>query len=275
MNIMVTGAAGGYGSYAVNFLKEFAPNDNIIALVRDNTKKAELEAKGFEVRVADYADLSGLTKAMQGVDRLLFVSVPVFDLQKNVVAAAKASGVKYIAYTSICEPQYSKFGLEINHKQTEELIRQTGIPHTFLRNGWYVEMMMPYIEASAKMGVFPYYAGDAKVAWVAKRDLAEAGARVIANGCDEEILELSGNAVTYAELAKSTGKAMEIKPVSRNEFLAVMAKSGISQMGMMLAQSYQDYAVQGNNGEEKLTSDVLEKVIGHKLTKVEDLMSSM
>ncbi|MBR5684201.1 MAG: NmrA family NAD(P)-binding protein [Ruminococcus sp.] len=164
MNIMITGAAGGYGSYAINFLKEFAPNDNIIALVRDNGKKADLEAKGFEVRVADYSDLSGMTKAMEGVDRLLFVSVPVFDLQKNVVEAAKASGVKYIAYTSICEPQYHKFGLEINHKQTEELIRQTGIPHTFLRNGWYLEMMMPYLEASAKMGAFPYYAGDAKVA---------------------------------------------------------------------------------------------------------------
>lgn len=272
MNIMVTGAAGGYGSYAINFLKEFAPNDNIIALVRDNSKKADLEAKGFEVRVADYADLSGMTKAMQGVDRLLFVSVPVFDLQKNVVAAAKASGVKYIAYTSICEPQYKKFGLEINHKQTEELIRQTGIPHTFLRNGWYLDMMIPYLETAVKTGVFPYYAGEAKLAWAAKRDLAEAGARVIANGCDEEILELSGNAVTYEELAKSAGKAMEIKPVSRDEFMAFMAKSGISQMGMMLATSYQDYAVQGNNGEEKLTSAVLENVIGHRLMTAADMI---
>lgn len=272
MNIMVTGAAGGYGSYAINFLKEFALKDNIIALVRDNSKRVALEAKGFEVRVADYSDLSGMTKAMQGVDRLLFVSVPVFDLQKNVVAAAKASGVKYIAYTSICEPQYKKFGLEINHKQTEELIRQTGIPHTFLRNGWYLEMMMPYLEASAKMGAFPYYAGDAKVAWAAKRDLAEAGAIVIAYGCDEEILELSGNAVTYAELARSSGKDMEIKPVSRNEFMAVMARSGIPQMGMMLAQSYQDYAVQGSNGEEKLTSAVLEKVIGHKLLTAAEMI---
>ena len=38
---------------------------------------------------------------------------------------------------------------------------------------------------------------------------------------------------------------MEIKSVSRNEFMAGMAKSDILQMGMMLAQSYQDYAVQG------------------------------
>ena len=133
-------------------------------------------------------------------------------------------------------------------------------------------MMMPYLEASAKIGVFPYYSGDAKVAWMAKRDLAEAGARVVADGFDEEILELSGNAVTYAELAKSTGKAMEIKPVSRNEFMAVMAKSGISQKGMMLAQSYQDYAAQGGNGEEKLTSAVLEKIIGHKLMTAVEMM---
>ena len=274
MNIMITGAAGGYGSYAINFLKEFASNDNIIALVRDNGKKADLEAKGFEVRVADYSDLSGMTKAMEGVDRLLFVSVPVFDLQKNVVEAAKASGVKYIAYTSICEPQYHKFGLEINHKQTEELIRQTGIPHTFLRNGWYLEIMIPYLQYAKNKGVFPYYAGDAKLAWAAKRDLAEAGARVIANGCDEEILELSGNAVSYPELARAVDSSIEIKLMSREECMAIIAKSGMTQLGMVGATAYQDYAVQGNNGEEKLTSAVLEKIIEHKLSKIEDLMSS-
>ena len=112
MNIMVTGAAGGYGSYALDYLKRLAPDANIYGLVHNAAKGKELEEEGIQVRVADYADRKALVEAFDGIDRLLFVSVPVFELQRNVVAAAKEAGVKFIAYTSIADPQYSKFGLE-------------------------------------------------------------------------------------------------------------------------------------------------------------------
>ena len=56
MNIMVTGAAGGYGTYALEYLKKYAPNDAIIAQVRDKAKAKALEKQGYEVRAADYAD---------------------------------------------------------------------------------------------------------------------------------------------------------------------------------------------------------------------------
>lgn len=141
-------------------------------------KKAELESQGFTVRVADYADVNAMVQAFDGIDRLLFVSVPVFDLQKNVVEAIRQSNIGFVAYTSLCHPEYSKFGLEINHRQTEELIRATGIPHTFLRNNWYMEIVMPLLTTAVKTGDFPYYAGDSKVSWAAKSDLAEAELRL-------------------------------------------------------------------------------------------------
>lgn len=40
MNIMVTGAAGEYGSLALKHLKKLVPNENIFALVRDNKKES-------------------------------------------------------------------------------------------------------------------------------------------------------------------------------------------------------------------------------------------
>ena len=54
--------------------------------------------------------------------------------------------------------------------------------------------------------------------------------------------------------------------------MAIIAKSGMSQLGMIGATAYQDYALQGNNGEEKLTSAVLEKVIGHRLMTAAEMM---
>ena len=276
MNIMVTGAAGEYGSLALKHLKKLVPNENIFALVRDNKKKVELEAQGFTVRVADYADVNAMVQAFDGIDRLLFVSVPVFELQKNVVDAIKKSNISFIAYTSLCHPEYKKFGLEINHKQTEELIRATGIPHTFLRNNWYMEIVMPLLTTAMKTGDFPYYSGDSKVSWAAKSDLAEAGAKVIAGGEYPEILELSGKAVTFAELAEEvkavTQHPLNIRNVSKSEFTEAMKRTDISDQGLMFATVWQDYAVNGNNGEAELTADVLESVIGHKLMTVADML---
>lgn len=276
MNIMVTGASGEYGSLALKHLKKLAPNENIFALVRDNKKKAELESQGFTVRVADYADVNAMVQAFDGIDRLLFVSVPVFDLQKNVVEAIRQSNIGFVAYTSLCHPEYSKFGLEINHRQTEELIRATGIPHTFLRNSWYMEMVLPMLMTSAKNGDYPYFAKNAKLGWTAKTDLAEAGAKVIAGGEYPEILELSGNAISYEELAKevesATEKPLNIRLVSKEEYTVSMKKAGISDMGLMLGTAYQEYAQKGNNGEAELTADVLESVIGHKLMTAAEMI---
>ena len=279
MNIMVTGAAGGYGSYALDYLKRFAPDANIYGLVHNAAKGKELEEEGIQVRVADYADRKVLVEAFDGIDRLLFVSVPVFELQRNVVAATKEAGVKFIAYTSIADPQYSKFGLEINHRQTEQLIAESGIPYVILRDNWYLELVTDYMKAAVKAGRFPYYAGTGKIAFALKREYAEAGARVIAGGEYPQVLTLAGKPVSFPELAKLTeeaaGRKLDIYETSKGKFLMEFAAGEISDLGRMLAASYQDYAFAGNNGEEDLTTDDFETVLGHPVTPLADAIREL
>lgn len=279
MNIMVTGAAGGYGNYALDYLKGFAPDANIYGLVHNAAKGKTLEKKGIKVRVADYADRKALVNAFDGIDRLLFVSVPAFDLQKNVVAAAKEAGVKFIAYTSIADPQYSKFGLEINHRQTEKLIAESGIPYVILRDNWYLELVADYMKAAVKTRRFPYYAGTGKIAFALKREYAEAGARVIAGGKYPQVLTLAGKPVSFPELAKLTeeaeGKKLDIYETPKGKFPMEFAAGEITDLGRVLAASYQDYALAGNNGEENLTADVFEKVLGHPLTPLADAIKEL
>ena len=280
MKIMVTGAAGGYGHYAVDYVKQFAPEAEVYGLVRNSDDAAVLEAKGIYARIGDYSDKSSLVRAFEGIDRLLFVSVPVYELQINVVAAAKEAGIKFIAYTSIHDPQFTKFGLEINHRQTEELIRQSGIPHTFLRDSWYLEIPAPMVEMAIRTGKFPYYADDdKKITWALKREYAEAGARVITGHGYEEAVELAGKPISYRELGELAqqliDKEIEILKVSRDEFNRMMAASGISQMGLIGASAYQDYTAAGNNGETESTSDSFEKVLGHSLTPLVDALKEL
>lgn len=276
MNIMVTGATGGYGSYAVEFVKKFAPEARLYGLIHNPAKAAGLEAKGIIPRIGDYSDKDSMLEALKGIDRLLFVSVATPGVQKNVVDAAVEDGVKFIAYTSLHDLQYEKFGLEINHRQTEEWIRESGIPHTFLRNGWYLEMAAPMAAAAIRTGEYPYFAGESKVAWALKREYAEAGARVITGEGFSEVLELSGEPVSYREIGeaaqKLTDKKIELRAGSREEYQPAMRGSGISQMGLMLADAYQAYAAAGNNGEEDSKPDTFERTLGHPLTPLAEAL---
>lgn len=279
MKIMVTGAAGGYGHTAVDYVKQFAPEAELYGLVRNADDAAVLEAKGIHARIGDYADKGSLVKAFDGIERLLFVSVPVHELQINVVEAAKEAGIQFIAYTSIADPQYSKFGLEVNHRQTEQLIRESGIAHTILRDNWYTELIADFVKACVKTGKFPYYATEGKVAFALKREYAEAGARVIAGGNYPEILTFAGTPVSFAELAeaaeKAGGKKLDVRIVSKEEFPASFREGEISQLGRMMGTNYQEYVLAGNNGEEELTPDDFEKTLGHPLTRLDEALKEL
>ncbi|WP_054749946.1 NmrA family NAD(P)-binding protein [Lacticaseibacillus thailandensis] len=213
--------------------------------------------------MADYTDYDAMVAALRGIDRLLFVSISNPAAQQVVINAAKAAGVQFIAYTSIADPQYNKFGLQDNHHQTEVAIAASGIAHTFLRNGWYLELMQDYLAAAAKNNTAPYFATHGQIAWALKREYAEAGARVIATATTLEVVTLTGEPITYQQLAEATstavGRDLQSTAVSRKEFTHIMAQWDISEQGAMLATSYQDYTLQGNNGEASLSPITFEK----------------
>lgn len=72
MKIMVTGANGGYGHYAIQYLKEFAPaGTELYGLVRDDKKAQQLMKQGITPRIGDYSNVASLVEAFKGIDRLL------------------------------------------------------------------------------------------------------------------------------------------------------------------------------------------------------------
>ena len=143
---LITLASSHFGSLAIDFLlKENIPAKNIIATVRDPKKGEKLKEKGIEIRIADYSKPETLKEAFKGVDKLLFISgipgqaVPRDVQHKNVIEAAKACGVKYIAYTSLINCEKNPAILSGDHKATEKMIKESGIKYSLLRNNWYLE----------------------------------------------------------------------------------------------------------------------------------------
>ena len=52
---------------------------------------------------------------------------------------ATAADVALLAYTSILGGPATRFPVADDHHVTEQAIEKSGLPFTFLRNGWYTE----------------------------------------------------------------------------------------------------------------------------------------
>jgi NAD(P)H dehydrogenase (quinone) len=139
--IAITGSTGKLGRLAIEQLKAKLPGAELIALARTPAKAANL---GVAVRPADYSDPASLELALAGVQALLLVSSNEIGSRvaqhRNVIAAAKKSGVRWIVYTSLLHADTSAIvSLADEHLATEADLKASGLTFTILRNGWYTE----------------------------------------------------------------------------------------------------------------------------------------
>lgn len=284
MKYLVTGATGQLGGYALKYLRSYVPASGIVALARDEVKAKTLRDSGIEVRTGSYDDPASLEKAFHGIDRMLFISsLPGENIDrqhqhKNVVDAAKKSGVSFIAYTSVANARDSHCMVAPDHKYTEQLISASGIDHVFLRNNWYLENEKSIIDGALQGGRFVYGAGGGQVGWALKREYGEAAARILSGvtGAVGDILELSGKPATYAELAsalrEASGKDFEVLSLDSDGYRKSLEAAGVPQ-------GFADYLVamhaEIKDGVLDVESKDFEKVLGKPLTSLKDAVAEL
>src|ERR1700736_2067978 len=76
--ILVTGASGDIGRKTLLHLLKLKPANELIGLARDPSKAPDLAAKGIEIRQGDYYDRASLSRAFQGVEKLMLTSTHRF-----------------------------------------------------------------------------------------------------------------------------------------------------------------------------------------------------
>lgn len=243
--IAVTGATGQLGHLVVEQLKTRVPAESLVALVRDPAKAVDL---GVEVRAADYDEPATLAAALAGVDVLLLISSDAIGQRvaqhRNVIEAAKATGVKRIAYTSILRADDTPIGLGVEHRATEALIRESGLAYTLLRNGWYLENYAGAIAGALHAGAFVGSADQGRISAAARADYADAAAIVLtSDGHEGQTYELAGDeAFTMAELAaetsRQTGRDLPYNNLPEDAYAEVLKSIGLPPpVAAMLAQS--------------------------------------
>lgn len=237
MSIVVTAATGHLGTLVIDELLQRVPADQVVAVARNAEKAAALAERGVEVRIADYNDTDALAKAFAAGDTVLLIS----GLEPNrreqhraVISAARDAGVARIAYTSVLGGPAADFDLAADHIATEQAILESGLPYTFLRNGWYSEVYTDQIPAQLANGVVGS-AGDGRIASAPRRDYAAAAAVVLTgDGHENKAYELNGDtafslAEYAAELSEQSGQNVAYRNVTPAEHQQILAGAGIPE----------------------------------------------
>ena len=275
--IAITGATGQLGQHVIESLLKTVPASQIVAIVRNPAKATALSQQGITVRQADYSDEAALTAALQGIDKLLLISSSEVGQRasqhRNVINAAKAAHVKFIAYTSLLHADTSPLGLADEHVATEKMLAESGIAYALLRNGWYTENYLASAPAALEHGMFIGAAGEGKIASATRADYAAAAARVISeDGHSGKTYELAGDAgwtlsQLAAELAKQSGKKVVYQNLSEADFAAALKGVGLPAG---LADMLADSDAGASKGGLFDDSHTLSKLIGRPTTSLAD-----
>jgi NAD(P)H dehydrogenase (quinone) len=215
LTIAIIGATGQFGSDIIEALLARGVNTtDILALGRDSGRLEQLAGRGLRTASIDLTDEEGTAATLTGVETLLLISVggPGEGLAPRTAAvnAAAATGVPHIVYTSALNAPTTTFVLAAEHKATEDVITASGIPATFLRNGWYTDNLGQDFETARTRGVIANSVGDGRLATAPRRDFAEAAAVVLTTpGHEGTAYELSADtAWNYSEFADAAQQVL-------------------------------------------------------------------
>ncbi len=282
MTLAITAATGQLGTLVVEEVLRAVPADNVVLVVRDPARAAGFAERGVTVRHGDYDDPASLADAFDGVEKLLLISGS--EVGRRVaqhtaaVHAARQAGVRHIAYTSAPHADTTTLRLAPEHKATEAAIRESGVPFTFLRNGWYTENYAARIATALATGTLVGAAGDGRVASAARADFAAGAAAVLTgDGHENAVYELTGDtAWSFPELAAAITAASGHEVVYRNlsvdDYAESLIAAGVPDAGARFVAGVDGDIADGTLGE--VTGD-LSRLIGRPTTTLARTVSTL
>ncbi len=194
--ILVTGATGNTGGATLRALAE--QGAELRALVHDPDK---LKAPaGVDVVAGDFRDAASLDAALAGADRAYLVGPSQQDqiaLETAFVEAAQRAGLAHLVRLSIIgadQPGADAMRFGAAHAAMEQVVRDSGIPWTFLRANGFMQNNLSQAQTIAAQGAFYSSASPAgRVSFVDARDIGDMAAKVLTEaGHEGQAYHLTG-----------------------------------------------------------------------------------
>lgn len=280
--IVVTGANGRLGRLVIDdLIARGVPAADIVAVVRSPPKAADLAVRGVLIREADYNHAQTLGPALTGADRILLISSSEVGQRiaqhRNVIDAAISVGPRLLAYTSILNADTSGITLAIEHKGTEELIRDSGLPYAMLRNGWYLENYTADLGTVLQQGAVFGSAGEGRVAAATRADFAAAAAAVLTgDGHENSVYELGGDepftmAGLAAEISRQSGTEVVYRDLSIEDYVTMLVAAGLPEPS---AATVADADAGVARGDLTTDSGDLRRLIGRPTTSLAEAIGA-
>ena len=203
--IIISGASGNLGGQTVKeLLARGVPASRLILVSRTPEELKEYADQGASVRFGDFTKPESLPAAYAGGTRMLLISVggsgevTAAALLKRAIDAAKAAGVKHVAYTSyVGITRGDVAGRAADHQATEDALKASGLAWTMLRNSIYMHGLINQAARMVADGRAVIPPNESTIGYVTREDCAAAAAAVLSTpGHENKAYDITGPAAT-------------------------------------------------------------------------------
>ncbi len=266
--ILVTSAGGKTGRAMVGTFA--GAGETVRAMVRGTASAGEMAGLGAsETAAGDLGDAAAVAAAAAGCEAIYYICPNMTENEQlygvNVIAAAKAAGVRRLVFHSVLHTQIQALRHHWKRLFVEEAIVESGVPFTILQVGSYFQNMLPGWKKMTETGVHAMaYDVDAPMSLVDLGDVAEAALAALRDpGCANGIFEICGPVITLREkaeiLSRVLGREVEARKLPQEDAIAHAAHMGVGEYGQgCMRAMFAHYDVHGLVGSAR----PLEWIIG-------------
>lgn len=279
--LLVTGASGQLGSAVVRHLLDTLkfPAERLIVTSRSPDGLANLAARGVTVRAADFDQPDSLVAAFTGADRLLLVSTDALMepgkrliQHRAAVQAAADAGVQHVVYTSLPSADTSHVSFAPDHWGTEQALSASSLGWTVLRNAWNFENLAYFLPGALATGEWATAAGEGRIAYIARDDLARAAAIALASDNTTNcVLTLTGERAWSAHDIAARVSALTGKPLSVVDITPEQLVDGLKAHGFppVLADVFASFDAATAAGDLGAVTDDYAQLTGQSPTPLD------
>ena len=220
--IIVSGASGNLGGLTVDaLLARGVPASRLILVSRTPDELKQYADRGASVRYGDFTKPESLPTAYAGGTRMLLISVggnqevTATELLARAIDAAKAAGVKHIAYTSyVGITRGDTAGRAADHQATEDALKASGVAWTMLRNSIYMHGQIAQAARWVADGRAVIPPNESPIGYITREDCALAAAAVLSTpGHEGKAYDITGPELIGVRDAAAIASAVTGKPI--------------------------------------------------------------
>jgi len=275
--IVVTGSTGRVGGLVARRLERLGHPMRLV--VRDAGRAPRVA--NAEVVVAEYGNPQALAHALREGDRVFMVSLWIggdvrLDLHRSFVAAAAKARVAQVVYLSFVNAgPRAIFSHAREHGATEEMLRDSGVPWTSIRNSMYADDIPGWFDPD---GVAREPGEDSRMSFSFRPELADVIAAALTQpGHEDTIYNITTpESVSLQELAnvatRVTGDTYSYDPISDAEWIERWKAQGRPEWALEAGLTSYEAMRQG---EFDVVTDDYEKVTGRKPATIAEIIAAL